>query len=97
MAGNLQETLEQIREKAGLLTERYIVLRKEKEVADTKIAELELTIRSQEQELNKLRQENEYLKVVSIAVPDHKDVEKSRAKLIEMVREIDKCILELSE
>lgn len=97
MAGNLQQTLERIRGKAGLLTERYALLRKEKEAGDSRIKELEATVMRQQQEIERLRQEAEYLKVVTTLNPDRKDVERSRAILSGLVREIDKCILELNE
>ncbi len=97
MADNLQQTLERIRNKAGLLTERYAVLYQEKRAEDQRINELEATIVRQKQEIEKLQQEVEYLKIVTTLNPDRKDVERSRAILSELVWEIDKCILELNE
>ncbi len=97
MADNLQQTLERIRNKAGLLTERYAVLYQEKRAGDQRISELEATIVRQKQEIEKLQQEVEYLKIATTLNPDRKDVERSRAILSELVREIDKCILELNE
>ncbi len=97
MADNLQQTLERIRNKAGLLTERYVVLYQEKRAGDQRINELEATIVRQKQEIEKLQQEVEYLKIATTLNPDRKDVERSRAILSELVREIDKCILELNE
>lgn len=97
MAGNLQETLERISNKTALLTERYAILRKEKDSADARIEELNATILKQSKEIESLQQEIEYLKIATTIVPNHKDVEKSRAILSGLVREIDKCISELSE
>lgn len=97
MAGNLQQTLERIRNKAVLLTERHNVLLKEKQTGDERIKELEATNMRQQQEIEKLRQEVEYLKIVTTINPDRKEVERSRAILSGLVREIDKCILELNE
>ncbi|MBQ9076819.1 MAG: hypothetical protein IJY31_03140 [Muribaculaceae bacterium] len=97
MAGNLQQTLERIRNKAGLLTERYAVLRREKSAGDERIKELEAELTRRQQEIEKLQMENEYLKVVTTLIPDRKEVERSRAILAGLVREIDKCILELNE
>lgn len=97
MAGNLQETLERISNKAALLTERHAILRKEKNLADARIEELNATILKQRKEIESLQQEIEYLKIATTIIPNHKDVEKSRAILSGLVREIDKCISELSE
>jgi len=72
-------------------------LLQEKQVADMQNKELVALTNRQQQELNRLQQEVEYLKVVTTLNPDRKDVEKSRAFISELVREIDKCISELKE
>lgn len=97
MAENLKQTLERLRGKTDLLTQRYRALLQEKQVADMRNEELTALNQRQQQEINRLQQEVEYLKVVTTLNPDHKDVEKSRAFLSGLVREIDKCISELKE
>ena len=97
MAEDLKQTLERLRGKTDLLTQRYRILLQEKQVADMQNNELTALINRQQQELNRLQQEVEYLKVVTTLNPDRKDVEKSRAFISELVREIDKCISELKE
>jgi len=97
MADNLQHTLQRLRNKADLLIERHNLLRQEKNVADARIEELNSIIEQQKKEIEQLRQEVEYLKIATTIVPDRKDVERSRAILSGLVREIDKCILDLSE
>ena len=44
-----------------------------------------------------LRQRIEHLTVVTTLAPDHRDVEHTRAFLSGLLRDIDKCISELSE
>ncbi len=97
MAEDLKQTLERLRGKTDLLTQRYRILLQEKQVADMQNKELVALTNRQQQELNRLQQEVEYLKVVTTLNPDRKDVEKSRAFISELVREIDKCISELKE
>ncbi len=97
MAGNLQETLDRISKKSEILIEKYAVLMSEKKMADARIEELNNLLTSKQKEVEMLKQEIEYLKIVTTLTPDHKDVEKSRAVLSGLVREIDKCINELSE
>ena len=97
MAGNLQETLERISNKTELLIEKYALLMSEKKQADARIEELYALLTSRQKEIEMLKQEIEYLKIATTITPDHKDVEKSRAILSGLVREIDKCINELSE
>ncbi len=97
MAGNLQETLERISNKAELLIEKYTIVVSEKRQADARIEELNNLLISRQKEIEMLKQEIDYLKIATTITPDHKDVEKSRAVLSGLVREIDKCINELSE
>lgn len=46
--------------------------------------------------IDDLNRQIEYLKVASVLTPNHHDVEETRAILSELVREIDKCINQLS-
>ena len=97
MTENLKQTLERLRGKADILTQRYQRLLQEKQEADLCIKELTSLNKSQQDEINRLKQEVEYLKVVTTLNPDRETVEKSRAFLSSLVREIDKCIVELNQ
>ncbi|MBE6318902.1 MAG: DUF3450 domain-containing protein [Bacteroidales bacterium] len=97
MTDNLQQTLERLRGKSEILIERYRKLLQEKQDVDLRIKELSTLIEQQQKEIDRQQQEIEYLKVVTTLTPNRNDVEKSRAFLSELVREIDKCILELNE
>lgn len=97
MVEDFKQTLERLRGKTDLLTKRYQALLQEKQVADMQNEELTALTNKQQQEIYRLQQEVEYLKVVTTLNPNRNDVEKSRAFLSELVREIDKCISELKE
>ena len=97
MANDLKQTLERLRCKADLLVERYQLLLQEKQQVDMLNEELSSTIKKQQQEIDRLQQEVEHLKVVTTLTPKREDVEKSRAFLSKLVRNIDKCIAELKE
>ncbi len=97
MVTEYQQTIERIRHKAELIIQRYNILLQEKRNSEVKISELEELILRQKKEIEQLQLENEYLKVATTIVPDRNKVEQSRALLSELVREIDKCILELKE
>ena len=97
MTDNLQQTLERLRGKSEILIERYRKLLQEKQDVDLRIKELSTLIEQQQKEIDRQQQEIEYLKVVTTLTPNRNDVEKSRAFLSELVREIDKCIQELNE
>ena len=97
MANDLKQTLERLRGKTDLLVERYQLLLQEKQQVDLRNEELSSTIKKQQQEIDRLQQEVEYLKVVTTLTPKREDVEKSRVFLSKLVRNIDKCIAELKE
>ncbi len=97
MTGNLEQTLERIRSKAEILTERYQKLLQEKQQADVTIEQLKIESQKQQNEISRLQQEVEHLKVVTTLTPKREDVEKSHAFLSKLVRDIDKCITELKE
>ncbi len=94
---NLKQTLERLRGKADILGNRYRLLLQEKQQADVRIEELTTITQKQQKEIDGLQQEVEYLKVVTTLTPDRNDVEKSRAFLSKLVRDIDKCISELND
>ena len=97
MANDLKQTLERLRGKADLLVERYQLLLQEKQQVDMLNEELSSTIKKQQQEIDRLQQEVEHLKVVTTLTPKREDVEKCRECLSKLVRNIDKCIAELKE
>ena len=97
MAGNLQQRLDSLKGKMQLIVERYAKLTDYARRADATIADLRATIDSPAKEIALLNQEIEYLKVVSVLTPKREDVQQSRAMLAELLRDIDKCINELSE
>lgn len=97
MAGNLQQRLDSLSSKAQLLVERYARLAEAKHLADKRISELEANLERKNRETALLRQQIEELQVVTTLAPRREDVERSRAFLSELLRDIDKCINELSE
>lgn len=97
MAGNLKHRLDSLKTKAEILTSRYRRLAEEKRAADMTIAELRLMVERQQKEMAVLKQKIEYLSVVTTITPRREDVERTRSMLSELIREIDKCITELTE
>lgn len=96
MAGNLQQRIDRLQSKAALLTDRYKAVKRGRDEAESRAAELQARVSRLERELALKDVEIERLKVSSVLTPDHKDVEATRAFLSELVREIDKCIAQLS-
>lgn len=97
MAANLQQRLESITAKAKLLTWRYQHLAQEHRKAEQRIDELETTIAQLQQQSKLMAVKIESLQVVSAIAPGRDDVEKTRRILSDLLRDIDKCINELTE
>lgn len=96
MADNLQQRIDRLKAKAALLTERYLVVARARRDAETRVAELEEQISRLTREAQLREAEIERLRVLSVLSPDHNDVEETRRLLSGLVREIDKCIAQLS-
>lgn len=96
MAVTLQERVEKIKSKAALLQERYSALLNAKAEADHRISELTDEISELNRKLRDKEREIEWLKVSSVLTPDHNDVEETRRFISELVRDIEKCIAQLS-
>ncbi len=97
MGGILEKRIDRIQNKAEMLIKHYEHLRQSKIAADSKIEELLDTVESQRKEIARLNKQVEYLKVAATISPDRSDVQRSRAILTELVREIDKCISEIND
>ncbi len=91
MATDLQERLERVSRKTLGLTDRYNALLGEKRAADAR------TVTELRQQVETLTRQIDYLTVVTTAIPSRSDVERSRAVISRLVREIDKCISDLSD
>ncbi len=97
MASELQQTIDRVNAKTQILFDRYALLKQKREEAVARIAELEKEIAKLQAENQQLHTEVEFLKTACIITPNRGDVERSRALLSGLVREIDKCITELNE
>lgn len=96
MAANLLQRIENIEAKATLMVERYEKMRKAKEAAEERIAELEAVIDRNDRMIDELNRRMEYLKAASVMTPGRDEVESTRALLAGLVREIDRCINKIS-
>jgi chromosome segregation ATPase len=97
MAVSVQDTIQNLKTKAAIILDRHALLLKEYDDATERIQQLEATIDSLRKDVEQLSLENEYLKVASIVATTEEDIERSRAILSELVRDIDKCITELND
>ncbi|MBD5244673.1 MAG: hypothetical protein HDS57_04320 [Barnesiella sp.] len=97
MSGNLKRRLDNVTAKALLLRQRHEQILAERSRLESRVAELKTLLDQRDKEISRLRQENEYLRVVHSITPSRGEVERSRAILTELMRDIDKCIADLSD
>ncbi|MCI9285046.1 MAG: hypothetical protein HFJ91_04475 [Muribaculaceae bacterium] len=96
MAVSLQQRIDKIKSKAALLSERNKALSEACRAAEARIADLEEANEKLLRQVRDRDREIERLKVASVLSPDHKDVEQARQFISSLVRDIDKCIAQLS-
>lgn len=97
MAVDLKQQLDRVAAKADLIVERCRRLTAERDAMAERIAELESRIAAIEKETAQLRVDNEYLSLATALSPDRKEIDKARALISGLVRDIDRCILDLKE
>ncbi len=96
MATDLHSTLERILSKSNVLIEKYHVLEKEKVEADQEIRKLQDTVVELTKEVEKLRQDNEYLRLARSIAPTREQLTEGKAIISQLVRDVDKCISQLT-
>ncbi len=96
MAGTVKDTYGSIRSKVEVILARQQMLVREIEAQRAENRRLESEIASLRKELEGVRVDNEYLTVASVLAHNREDVEHTRSLLAGLVRDIDRCIAELS-
>lgn len=97
MPGEFKQTIERVSNKAKILVERYHVLLESKRQADARILEQDAMILAQKKEIESLRQQVEYLQIATNVIPDNSQTERTRTLISTLVREIDRCINDLTQ
>ena len=97
LADNLQLRLLRIGENSRVLVERYRRTDAERREALEKIEVLEGQLADLNKEVQKLRTQVEYLTISSTVAPDRKSLNDTRAIVVDLMREVDRCIADLTE
>ncbi len=93
----LQERLVSLSGKTRLMVEKYQALEKQKLAAEAKIEDLEAEILKMKQQIEQLNVKIEYLQVTSAISPSRSELEQTKKVLSDLVREINKCINDLTQ
>lgn len=97
MPGELSQTIDRITAKTKVLVERYNALQRSKGETDRVIEELRRENLQKDKLIEQLKAQVDYLSVATTIVPDRAMVEQSRQKISSMIREIDRCISDLTQ
>ncbi|MBQ4917600.1 MAG: hypothetical protein UHD04_07170 [Muribaculaceae bacterium] len=96
MATDLHSTIQRILGKTDVLVEKYQALVEELGEVEAEVRKLRNENASLVKENQMLRQENDYLKLARSIVPSQDRLEESKAIVNQLVRDVDKCISQLT-
>lgn len=97
MVVDLKQQLERVAAKADLLVGKCRILTQQRDEALSRLAQMEQQLTECQKELEQLRVDNEHLRTVTTLYPDRKAVEEARSLISGLVRDIDRCILDLND
>lgn len=95
MASDLELSLKRIAEKSRFLADRYTAIAMQHDQAKARIADLETQVDRQAKTIESLKTQLEYLTIASTIAPDRDSLDKARAVISDLVREIDRCIADI--
>jgi cell division protein FtsB len=96
MAEDFQQQLERVTTKSRLVVEKYNAVCNQKAQLERELEELKSERNADKAEIDKLRVEVEYLKVATI-LSSKEDTKQVKDVISNLVREIDRCIADLTE
>lgn len=97
MAFDYEAAFKRILSKASILQERYHKILESRDKARDEAEALKLQLEAKEKELQQLRLQVEYLQLASTLAPSRDQIENARAMVTKLVRDIDRCITDLSD
>lgn len=97
MAIDLQQQLERVNAKTTLVMEKYALMQQRLEQARAEIARLNDELRRSRQSIEALEMRLEYLSVSHTVASSGDELQRAKAMISELVREIDLCIADLND
>lgn len=86
-----------LEEKLLILLEKYEFLLEENELLNQSVAKLQAELKSKNQIIAGMNQEMSYLKIARTMEGSSEDTRSVKLKINTLIREIDQCIIQLSE
>ena len=97
MASDLQKQLESVRAKTMVVGEKYRHIKDAYDSAKLEITELKAKLLARDEEIERLKMQVEYLSVASTVRLTGDDLASAKAMIADLVREIDRCLVDLNE
>ena len=97
MAIDLQQQLERVNAKTTLVLEKYALMQQRLEQARAEIARLNDELRRSRQSIEALEMRLECLSVSHTVASSGDELQRAKAMISELVREIDLCIADLND
>lgn len=89
--------LKRIASKAEILKERYRRILESRDAALAQADELRQQLEMRDKEIERLQQEVEYLRLASTIAPSKEQIRVTKDMITNLVRDIDRCISDLSD
>jgi len=93
----ITETVNLVENKLKILLENYNFLKEENDLLYNKLAVLENQITKEKQLFNELENKHQTLKIAKTIEGSKEDTRETKLKINALIREIDACIVQLSE
>ncbi len=94
---NLLEAIEKLENKIDVLLSNYEFLKKENEILLQNVSVLQNEVLEHKQELVNQKKEYDLLKIAKTIEGSSTETKNTKLKLNALIREIDKCIVQLQE
>ncbi len=97
MAFDYENTFKRIIAKTEIIEQRYLRILENLDAANARIEELERLNAAKDRELEQMKIKIEYLQLATTIAPTRNQVEEARAMISGLIRDIDRCITDLSD
>lgn len=97
MAFDYENTFKRIIAKTEIIEQRYLRILENLEAANARIEELERLNAAKDRELEQMKIKIDYLQLATTIAPTRNQVEEARAMISGLIRDIDRCITDLSD
>ena len=94
---SITQVVNLVEDKLNILLENYNFLKEENELLYKKVATLEIQIAKEKQMFNEIEKQYQLLKVAKTIEVSKEDTRETKLKINALIREIDACIVQLSE